>query len=95
MILITEEELEGMCCEPNENMNSCKVEAIVSLDDRGQILLPKNVRDKAKIKPGDKLAVVTWENNDEVDCISLIRTEDLVELVKNMLNPMMKEFTND
>ncbi len=33
---------------------------MTSVDERGQMVLPKDVRDKANIKPGDKLAVVSW-----------------------------------
>jgi AbrB family looped-hinge helix DNA binding protein len=37
------------------------VESIVSVDERGQMVLPKDIREKAKIRPGDKLAVVSME----------------------------------
>ena len=31
--------------------------SLISVDDRGQMVLPKEIRDKANILPGDKLAV--------------------------------------
>jgi AbrB family looped-hinge helix DNA binding protein len=37
----------------------CGVEAVVSVDSRGQVVLPKDLRAAAGIKAGDKLAVVT------------------------------------
>ena len=72
-------------------ISCCKVESVISIDDRGQMVLPKSVRDMAKIRAGDKLAVVTWEKDGEVCCISLIRVDDLAEMVKGMLGPLMKD----
>jgi AbrB family looped-hinge helix DNA binding protein len=69
----------------------CKVEAVVSVDDRGQMVLPKEIRDKAGIQAGNKLAIVGLERDGEVCCISLIKVEDLTEMVKDMLGPVMKE----
>jgi AbrB family looped-hinge helix DNA binding protein len=69
----------------------CKVEAVVSVDDRGQMVLPKEIRDKAGIQAGDKLAIVGLERDGKVCCISLIKVEDLTEMVKGMLGPVMKE----
>ncbi len=80
------------CCMPGEcETNCCKVDSLVSVDERGQMVLPKEIRDKAKIKAGDKLAVVIWEKNGEVCCISLVKTEAITGMVKDMLGPMMKE----
>ena len=73
----------GMCC--------CQVEAVVSVDDRGQMVLPKEIRDKAGIRAGDKLAVVGLEQDGQLCCISLIKVEELAEMVKSRLGPVMKE----
>jgi hypothetical protein len=40
---------------------------------------------------GDKLAVISWEKEGKVCCISLIKAEDFAEMVKDLLGPMMKE----
>jgi antitoxin PrlF len=69
----------------------CKVESLISVDDRGQMVLPKEIRDKAGIRAGEKLAVVSWEKDGEVCCISLIKAEDFMGLVKGLLGPMMEE----
>lgn len=69
----------------------CKVESVVSVDDRGQMVLPKEIRDLARIRAGDKLAVISWEREGQVCCISLIKVADLTEMVKGMLGPVMKE----
>ena len=84
------------CCMPAAcETNCCKVDSLVSVDERGQMVLPKEIRDKAKIKAGDKLAVVSWERDGEVCCISLVRTEAITGMVKDMLGPMMKEMLKD
>lgn len=76
------------CCSP---IGCCKVEAMVSVDERGQMVLPKELRDKAGIHAGDKLAVVSMEKNGETCCLSLIKAESLTGMVKNMLGPVMEE----
>jgi len=69
----------------------CKVESIVSVDERGQMVLPKEVREAAGIKAGDKLAIVMWKKGAEVCCLSLIKVDALTGMVKGMLGPLMKE----
>ncbi len=67
------------------------IEAIVSLDSRGQILLPKEVREKAGLKPGDKLAVITHVHGQEVAYIMLIPVERLAESLRQFLGPLLRE----
>jgi len=73
------------------NVGCCKVDAIVTVDSRGQIVLPKDLRAKAKLKPNDKLAVIGCECNGEVCCILMVRAEDLGSTVKSLLGPMLKD----
>jgi antitoxin PrlF len=67
----------------------CAVEALVTVDERGQMVLPKELRAKAGIKAGDKLAVTTWEKDGEICCIALIKADSLETMVKGMLGPVM------
>jgi AbrB family looped-hinge helix DNA binding protein len=69
----------------------CSVEAVVSIDARGQIVLPKDVRDKAEIEPGDKLAVIAFQSEGKVCCISLVKSDTFADSVKGTLGPMMSE----
>lgn len=73
---------------------SCKVEALVSVDERGQMVLPKELRERAGIRAGDKLAVVIWEQDGEVCCMSLVKTGQLTGMVRQVLGPMMEEILN-
>jgi len=85
-----EEEKDECSCTPVDK-GGCKVEALVSVDERGQMVLPKEVREKANIRAGDKLAVTCWEKDGKVCCISLIKAEELTEMVKGVLGPVMKD----
>lgn len=69
----------------------CRIEAVISVDERGQMVLPKEVREKAGLGPGDKLALVAWEKDGEVCCLSLIKTSQMGEMVKSLLGPMIGE----
>ena len=82
------------CCgmEPiSQGVKCCKVEALVTIDGRGQIVLPKDMREKAEIKAGDKFAVMSYESDGKVCCIFLVKADDFAETIKGMLGPMMKE----
>jgi len=70
---------------------SCQVEALVSVDDRGQMVLPKEIRDRAKIRAGDKLALISGQKDGKICCIFLIKADDFAEMVKGLLGPIMKE----
>lgn len=76
-------------------MGCCKVESVVSVDERGQMVLPKELRDKANIRAGDKLAIVGMEKEGKICCISLIKIDEIEGMVKNMLGPVMKEMFKD
>jgi AbrB family looped-hinge helix DNA binding protein len=69
----------------------CRVEALVSVDERGQMVLPKDVREAAGIQPGDKLALVLWRKGGAVCCMTLIKADELTGLVRNRLGPLMKD----
>ena len=76
---------------PDNDAGCCRVESVVSVDERGQMVLPKEVREAANIKPGDKLAVVSWLKGDEVCCISLIKADLLTGMVRSFLGPVIKD----
>jgi len=78
-------EAAGECC------TSCRVESLVAVDERGQMVLPKDLRDKAGIRPGDKLALVSWEKDGRVCCLSLMKVDELTGLVKDRLGPVLQD----
>ena len=72
-------------------MACCGIEAIVTVDARGQLVLPKEVRDQAGIRPAEKLAVVIMKSEGRVCCVSLMKTEALSNAVRDVLAPAMQE----
>ena len=78
------------CCGPaGKAVAGCRVESLITVDDRGQMVLPKELRDRAGIKGGDKFAVIGWEKEGRVCCLSLVKVEEFSEMVKGVLGPLM------
>ncbi len=63
------------------------------MDAKGQIILPKDLRERANIKPNDKIAVVACEKDSEVCCIMMVKAERLVGAVSKTLGPLLKGVT--
>jgi phenylalanyl-tRNA synthetase beta chain len=53
--------------------------------------LSRELREKAGIQPGNKLALTTWERNGQVCCITMTKVEELTDMVKAILGPVMRE----
>jgi antitoxin PrlF len=87
---VTNKDENESCCSPGE-VSSCRVESIVTIDERGQMVLPKEIRERSKIKPGDKLAVLSLEKDGKICCLSLIKVEELEGMVKSRLGPVINE----
>jgi antitoxin PrlF len=68
----------------------CKIDAIVTMDAKGQIVLPKDLRERAKLKPNDKLAIVGFERDGEICCIVMLKADALGSSEKNMLGPVFE-----
>jgi len=79
------------CCTVPGPRGRCTLEAIVSVDDRGQMVLPKELRARAGISAGTKLAAISWEKDGTTCCISLLKADRLNESVKTVVGPMLKD----
>ncbi len=75
----------------NRNLPCCTLESVVTVDERGQMVIPKEVRETAGLKPGDKLAVIMWCGTGGSCCLTLIKTEELSDLIREKLSPMIKD----
>jgi antitoxin PrlF len=69
----------------------CRVEALISVDERGQMVLPKEVREAAGIRAGDKLALILWRKGEKVCCMNLVKADELTDMVRGRLGPLMKD----
>ncbi|MEM2947744.1 MAG: HgcAB-associated protein [Candidatus Bathyarchaeia archaeon] len=74
----------------NNKVKCCGVDAVVTVDSKGQIVLPKDVREKIKLKPNDKLAIISC-GGDEACCLIVVKAENLGNSVKSFLGPILKE----
>ncbi|MGO9021624.1 MAG: HgcAB-associated protein HgcC [Syntrophobacteraceae bacterium] len=81
------------CCVPETKDNCCKVESLITVDERGQMVLPKELRDKANVRAGDKLALISWHKDGEVCCFTLIKADALAERVKEFLGPVLRSIS--
>lgn len=86
---MTKSQEKAACCA--ESASCCRVVSLISIDERGQMVLPKDLRDQIKIKAGDKLALIAWEKDSEISCLILIKADALVNGVKTFLDPMIKD----
>lgn len=93
--MVKKEKSRSFSVEDAGSMGCCRVASVVSLDERGQMVLPKELRDKANIRAGDKLAVIGMEKEGKICCISLIKIDEIEGMVKDMLGPVMKEMFKD
>jgi antitoxin PrlF len=80
-----------LSCFSGIGAGCCQVEAMVSVDEKGQMVLPKSIREKANIQPGDKLVLIGWEKDGQTCCLTMVKAESLADMVKGMLGPMMKD----
>ena len=81
--------------QPQQPAGCCGVEAVVTVDARGQIVLPKELRDGAGIATGDKLAVVSLRNGERLCCLALMKVEELAGTVREILNPVASQLIRE
>lgn len=79
----------------HEGCNCFKVQALVGIDDRGQMVLPKEIREKAGIRGGDKLALTTIEKEGEICCILLTKSDELVQVVQSTLGSVARDLIQE
>lgn len=91
------EKQKNPCCglPPGGESGRTRVESLITVDERGQTVLPKEIREKAGIRAGDKLAVITWEKEGKVCCLFLIKAEELAGMARDFLGPMARDFVEN
>ncbi len=60
-------------------MKNCMIEALVTMDNRGQNVIPKEVRRIADIRDGDKLVVITHAKEGEPCYIFLVKAGTFID----------------
>ena len=82
---------QNCACDPSTmNSQCCKVEALVTVDKKGQILLPKDLREKENIREGDKYAIINVAPGGKPCCLILMKSNILEPMVQDALSPVLK-----
>ncbi len=79
---MTKEKDEKCCDSKEKDTCCCSVTAIVGIDEKGQLVLPKDIRNSIGLKAGDKLAVVSMGGKEESCCLMLMRADSLNDAVR-------------
>ncbi len=76
-------------------MSSCgqgfRVDAVITIDSKGQMVIPKDLREKADLRSNDKVAIVAFEKEGEVCCILMIKAERLCGEINKTLGSMFRD----
>lgn len=70
------------------------LEAVVRFDEKGQLVLPKDIRDKAGIKAGDKLAIISCGDSENICCLTIMKSDQLHGLLKDVMEPIFQGLGN-
>jgi antitoxin PrlF len=73
------------CCTGS----TCAIESIVTVDERGQFVLPKELRERAGIKPGERMVLLSWGKNGTISCFTLMKADSLDKPIQAYLSPIM------
>jgi AbrB family looped-hinge helix DNA binding protein len=72
-------------------VSSYVIEALVTIDGCGQILIPIGVRKTANIQGGEKLAVITLQNQGDVGRILLVKVQKFIKIIEQLCIRLLNE----
>lgn len=67
-----------------------RFEGILTVGERGQIVLPKALRSRSKIDAGDRLIAVCL-GEGERSLVLLLKAENVSKMLKSAFGPILKE----
>jgi len=70
---------------------SYEVEAVLTIDARGQIVIPKDIRQRADIQDGDKFALISLGGRSTICCLTLIPVKTLSEKMPDFMRQIFSE----
>ncbi len=76
------------CVSLSDAGGCCTAEAIVKIDERGQMVFPKDLRSKAGIQPGDKFMVTSMKKGEKICCFFLIKIDEMNDFVTNFIQDL-------
>jgi len=91
---MTDKKQKEHCCTP-QTAECCKVESVVTIDERGQMILPKDLREKVGLVAGDKLVIATSMKDGKLGFLMMFRADDFNDMVKGAVRPAMRMICMD
>lgn len=80
----------GSCnCRGRNSLDGCRVEAVVSIDARGQMVLPKELRERAGFRAGQRLALLSWSKEDRLCCVTIQDADAIAEVLRRAYGPLL------
>ncbi len=71
---------------PRKNANLLR--SVVTIDEKGQMVISKEVRDLVNIKPGDKIAQFASGTTKGIKKVTLVKVTDLVS--QNIIGQILR-----
>lgn len=65
-----------------------RIEALLPVDERGQMVLPKSLRERLGIAAGDKMVAVAWKRGNGAAGLSLVKADTLKGLIDWLAGPV-------
>ncbi len=69
--------------------NSSGVEAILTIDGRGEIVIPKKMRKKANLNDGDKMALISFGDGKGICCLMLVPTDTFSKDMSHFIHKIL------
>ena len=75
-------------------LECCRVRAVVTVDERGQMVLPKDLREELQIRAGDKLALIAMRGDKGLCCLMLMKADKLSNAVRITMGPVLNDLNS-
>lgn len=88
-------EENSYCATSNLKSRCCKVESLVTISSKGQIVLSQGIREAMNLKEGEKLVSILMNPTSDTPFVVLMKADYFEGLVRNCLSPIMEEIFSD
>ncbi len=80
----------GSCgCPTKPDESAQTLFAVTKIDDRGQVVIPKDIRDSLGWIKNEKIAIITRKNPEGKSCcVMLVHVDSLAEYIKGFVNTL-------
>jgi antitoxin PrlF len=76
-------------CSPKPDSNTANLFAVTKIDERGQVVIPKEIRDGMGWNKSEKIAIITRTNAEgKPCCLMLVHVDSLSSSIKGFINTL-------